>query len=79
MMKITRVEKPKFCRRCGRHINEALKEQRDAKMHCDDEQCTFREEITQALANNHQSVLKMTVLEQPRFTIVESHKKFKIK
>ena len=79
-MKVTHVEKPKFCRRCGRHISDAISEQVNAREPCDDGQCTFQKEIAQALEKrNNRPAFKITVSAKHKFTIIESYKKFTIK
>lgn len=76
-MNVTHTEKPKFCRRCGRHIDEAIREQRDMMQLCDDGQCTFREEIERALERRNRPFTITPI--QHKFTITEAHKKFTIK
>jgi hypothetical protein len=78
-MKVTNTEKPKFCRRCGRHIDDALREQRNAKCLCDDRECTFREEIEQELQKQNRPPFTIITVTPPKFTITEVYKKFTIK
>lgn len=66
---------PRYCVRCGRNINAAIKEQVDARVCCDDEQCVFRKEIEAAIEKARQEHAK------PKFTIKPIEKpivKFKI-
>jgi len=76
-MIITHTEKPKFCRRCGRHIDDAIREQSGMMHPCDDGQCTFREEIARALEKRKHAPFTITVV-QPKFRITETYKKFTI-
>lgn len=77
-MRITHTEKPKFCRRCGRYIDDAIREQSGTMHPCDDGQCTFREEIARALENRNRPRFTITTI-QPKFKITEAYKKFTIK
>ena len=76
-MIVTHTEKPKFCRRCGRHIDDAVREQRGAMQPCDDGQCTFREEIARALEKRNQPAFTITT-NLPKFSVTEAYKKFKV-
>ena len=75
-MKISSDEKPpRYCVRCGRNIDAAIRDQVEARHCCDDEQCVFRKEIQAALDGAQQEPAK------PKFTINPIEKpavKFKI-
>lgn len=42
-------EGPRYCARCGRHIDTAIKEQTDARVPCHDGKCAFKKEIKAAM------------------------------
>ena len=77
-MKVQKIEKPVFCPRCGRHIDDALREQLAAMQPCDDECCLFREEIERGIEQKRRP-FKISVSSRPCFKIVEAHNLFTIK
>lgn len=66
---------PRYCVRCGRNIDAAIREQVQARVCCDDEQCVFRKEIEAAIeeANHAPAKPKFTITPYERHTV-----KFKI-
>ncbi len=64
---------PRYCKRCNRYINDAIREQVEAHEPCPDGECTFRKEIEKAIKEAEQ---------KPKFTIkpyVKPPVTFKIK
>lgn len=72
-MEITEGTGPRYCARCNRHIDTAIRDQVQAHEPCPDGQCTFRKEIKAALEEKA-APPKFTILPSksrpPRFKIV---------
>lgn len=63
-MEISKTDnKPRYCQRCNRRIDDAIREQVQAGHVCHDGACTFREEIEHAIAEGEKPKFKIIPIE----------------